>query len=40
MSRACRNDHVIFNVGTPRLEARNIRLVNRITSIIEESKNG
>jgi hypothetical protein len=26
------------NVGTPSLEARNIRLVNIITNIIEESK--
>ena len=33
-----KNDHIIFNVGTPRLEARNIRLVNIITYIIEESK--
>ena len=32
------NDHIIFNVGTPSLEARNIRLVNIITYIIEESK--
>jgi hypothetical protein len=32
------NDHIIFNVGTPSIEARNIRLVNIITSIIEESK--
>jgi hypothetical protein len=32
------NDHIIFNVGTPSLEARNIRLVNIITCIIEESK--
>jgi hypothetical protein len=30
--------HIIFNVGTPSLEARNIRLVNIITYIIEESK--
>jgi hypothetical protein len=29
---------IIFNVGTPSLEARNIRLVNMITYIIEESK--
>jgi hypothetical protein len=36
--RSCKNDHIIFNVGTPRLEARNIRLVNIITYIIEESK--
>jgi hypothetical protein len=33
-----KNDHIIFNVGTPSLEARNIRLVNIITYIIEESK--
>ena len=26
--RSCKNDHIIFNVGTPSLEARNIRLVN------------
>ena len=32
------NDHIIFNVGTPSLEDRNIRLVNIITCIIEESK--
>jgi hypothetical protein len=40
MWRSCKNDHIIFNVGTPNLEARNIRLVNIITSIsiIEESK--
>ena len=36
--RSCKNDHIIFNVGTPSLEARNIRLVNIITYIIEESK--
>ena len=35
MSRAYKNDHIIFNVGTPSLEVRNIRLVNIITSIIE-----
>jgi hypothetical protein len=29
---------ILFNVGTPSLEARNIRLVNIITYIIEESK--
>jgi hypothetical protein len=28
ISRLCKNDHIIFNVGTPSLEARNIRLVN------------
>jgi hypothetical protein len=30
------NDHIIFNVGTLSLEARNIRLVNIITYTIEE----
>ena len=34
ISRACKNDHIIFNVGTPSLEARNIRLVNIITSYV------
>ena len=24
ISRSCKNDHIIFNVGTPSLEARNI----------------
>jgi hypothetical protein len=38
ISRSCKNDHIIFNVGTPSLEARNIKLVNIITYIIEESK--
>ena len=38
ISRSCRNDQIIFNVGTASLEARNIRLVNIITYIIEESK--
>ena len=38
ISRSCKNDHIIFNVGTASLEARNIRLVNIITYIIEESK--
>jgi hypothetical protein len=38
ISRSCKNDHIIFNVGTPSLEARNITLVNIITYIIEESK--
>ena len=38
ISRWCKNDHIISNVGTPSLEARNIRLVNIITYIIEESK--
>jgi hypothetical protein len=40
ISRSCKNDHIIFNVGTQSLEARNIRLVNIITytCIIEESK--
>jgi len=37
-SRSCKNDHILFNVGTSRLEARTIRLVNRIPSLIEESK--
>ena len=37
-SRSCKNDHVIFNVGIPSLEARNIRLVNIITYIIEEAE--
>ena len=36
ISRSHKN--IIFNVGTPSLEARNIRLVNIITYIIEESK--
>jgi hypothetical protein len=26
ISPLCKNDHIIFNVGTPSLEARNIRL--------------
>ena len=30
ISRSCKNDHIIFNVGTMSLEARNIRLVDRI----------
>jgi hypothetical protein len=38
ISRLCKNDHIIFNVGTASLEARNIRLVNIIIYIIEESK--
>ena len=38
ISRSCKNDYIIFNVGTPSLESRNIRLVNIITYIIEESK--
>jgi hypothetical protein len=38
ISRSCKNDHIILNVGTPSLEARNIRLVNIITYIVEESK--
>jgi hypothetical protein len=29
---------IIFNVGTPSVEARNIRLVSIITPMIEESK--
>ena len=41
ISQSCKNDHIIFNVGTSSLEARNIRLVNIITYIIvniEESE--
>ena len=38
ISRSGKNDHIILNVGAPSLEARNIRLVNIITYIIEESK--
>ena len=38
ISQSCKNDHIIFNVGTSSLEARHIRLVNIITYIIEESK--
>jgi hypothetical protein len=38
ISRSCKKDHIIFNVGTPSLEARNIRSVNIITYVIEESK--
>ena len=38
ISRSCKNDHIIFNVGTMSLEARNIRLVNIIRYIIEGSK--
>jgi hypothetical protein len=40
ISRSWKNDHIIFNVGTQSLEARNIWLVNIITytCIIEESK--
>jgi hypothetical protein len=38
ISRSYKNDHIIFNVGTPSLETRNIRLVNIITYVIEESK--
>jgi hypothetical protein len=38
ISRSCKNDHIIFNVGTPSLEVRNIMLVNIITYFIEESK--
>ena len=30
ISRSCKNDHIIFNVGTPSLEARNIRLVKHM----------
>ena len=39
MSRAYKNDHFIFNVGTPSLEARNIRLVNIITYILLRNLN-
>ena len=39
-SRSCKNDHIIFNVGTPSLEARNIRLVNLIQGRIQEFKLG
>jgi hypothetical protein len=28
-----KNDHIIFNVGTPRLEARNIRKVSQYNYI-------
>jgi hypothetical protein len=38
ISQTCKNDHIIFNVRTPNLEARNIRLVNIITYVIEEFK--
>ena len=38
ISRPCKNDHIIFNVGTMSSDARNIRLVNIITYIIEEYK--
>ena len=38
ISRSYKNDHIIFNVGTPSLEDRNIRLVNIITYVIKESK--
>jgi hypothetical protein len=31
------NDHSVFNMGTSNLEAGNIRLVNRITSMLEQS---
>jgi hypothetical protein len=36
ISRSCKNDHIIFNVGTPSLEARNIRIVNIITRDIKD----
>ena len=39
ISRSCKCDHIIFNVGTPSLEARNIRLVNIITYIRERPIN-
>jgi len=35
-SSACKNDHFVFNVENPSLEARNIRLVNRITCICDQ----
>jgi hypothetical protein len=38
LENSLENDDIIFNVGTPSLEARNIRLVNIITYVIEESK--
>jgi hypothetical protein len=38
ITRSCKDDHIIFNVGTASLEARNIWLVNIITYIIQESK--
>jgi len=34
-SRACENDHLAFNAD---LEARNVRFINIILSMIEESK--
>ena len=39
ISRSGKNDHIIFNVGTPSLEARNIRLVNIITYILLRNLN-
>jgi hypothetical protein len=36
--RAYKNDHIIFNVGTSSLEARNIRFVNSNSSRFQESK--
>jgi hypothetical protein len=38
ISRSCKNDHIIFNVGTASLEARNIRLVNIITYIVDQAE--
>jgi len=32
------NDYFVFNIGTSSLEVRNIRLVNRITSMTKESR--
>ena len=37
-SRGGKNDHILFNVVTQSLEARNKRLVNNIPSIIAEYK--
>jgi hypothetical protein len=37
-SGGCKSYHFVFNVGISSIEARNIRLVNIIASMIEESK--
>jgi hypothetical protein len=37
-SDGCKRYHFVFNVGISNIEARNIRLVNIIASMIEESK--
>jgi hypothetical protein len=37
-SLSMHNNHIIFNVGTPSVEARHIRLVSIVTPMIEESK--